>query len=42
MVYEAVFVSTAKIGLMSSNLPNDEIIELITKKNLERLTEESL
>ncbi|XP_022183090.1 KRAB-A domain-containing protein 2-like [Myzus persicae] len=36
--YEAMFGCTARIGLMSSNLPNDEIKEVITEEDLEKIT----
>jgi len=35
-----MFGCTARIGLMSSNLPNEEIKEVITEENLETITTE--
>ncbi|CAI6343323.1 unnamed protein product [Macrosiphum euphorbiae] len=40
--YEAMFGCTARIGLMSSNLPNDEIKEVITEEDLEKITNEPI
>jgi len=39
--YEAMF-GTARIGLMSSNLPNDEIKEVIAEEDLEKITNEPI
>ena len=40
--YEAMFGCTVRIGLMSSNLPNDEIKEVITEEDLEKITNEPI
>jgi len=40
--YEAMFGYTARIGLMSSNIPKDEIKEVITEENLEKITNEPI
>jgi len=40
--YEAMFGCTARIDLMSSNLPNDEIKEVITEEDLEKITNEPI
>lgn len=40
--YETMFVCTARISLISSNLPNDEIQEVITEEDLEKITTEPI
>jgi len=37
---ETIFGCTARIGLISSNLPNIEIKEIITKKDLDTIIKE--
>lgn len=40
--YEAMFGYPARIGLMSCNLPNDEMIEVKTEEDLERIANEPI